>query len=78
MYGGCPAFRTGSGEAARTGTPWIGEHLAFISADGLGGDGASPTSLTYTVCPQLSEETVERVLALVRERLGRVPDDAAS
>ncbi len=51
-------------EAQRTRTPWIGEHLAFITADGLstGADTtASPTSLTYTVCPQMSEETVERV-----------------
>ena len=51
-------------ETARTATPWIGEHLAFISADGLNEDDAgsvAPTSLTYTVCPQLSEETVERV-----------------
>jgi uncharacterized protein (UPF0276 family) len=51
--------------ATQTGTPWIGEHLAFISADGLTEDDAeslaSPTALTYTVCPQLSEETVERV-----------------
>ena len=61
-----------AGEAVRTGTPWIGEHLAFISADGLG-DEADPTSLTYTVCPQLSEETVERVaenLAALRPRFG--------
>jgi len=51
-------------EADRTKTPWIGEHLAFISADALDADGentASPTALTYTVCTQLSEETVERV-----------------
>ena len=57
-------------ESERTGTPWIGEHLAFISADGLTEE-ASPTSLTYTVCPQLSEETVDRVvanLALLRPR----------
>jgi uncharacterized protein (UPF0276 family) len=47
-------------EAARTKTPWIGEHLAFLTADPIEDD-AAPTSLTYTVCPQLSEETVERV-----------------
>ncbi len=50
-------------EATRTRTPWIGEHLAFITADPL--DAAAPhtkaTTLTYTVCPQLSEETVARV-----------------
>ena len=60
-------------EAARTRTPWIGEHLAFVSADGLteGAPGAA-TELTYTVCPQLSEETVERVaenLAALQPRM---------
>jgi uncharacterized protein (UPF0276 family) len=51
-------------EAERTRTPWIGEHLAFITAEGLyphQEHTKSPTALTYTVCPQLSEETVERV-----------------
>jgi hypothetical protein len=48
-------------EAERTKTPWIGEHLAFITADAIADNDAKPTSLTYTVCPQLSEETVERV-----------------
>jgi uncharacterized protein len=51
-------------EAERTRTPWIGEHLAFVSADALseGADSVgAPTELTYTVCPQLSEETIERV-----------------
>jgi uncharacterized protein len=51
-------------EAGRTRTPWIGEHLAFITADRLDmvTDTAGPvTALTYTVCPQMSEETVERV-----------------
>jgi uncharacterized protein (UPF0276 family) len=63
-------------EAERTRTPWIGEHLAFISADGLDmetGAGGSPTALSYTVCPQLSEETVERVadnLAALQPRFG--------
>jgi len=60
-------------EAERTGTPWIGEHLAFTSADGLAeGAPAAPTELTYTVCPQLSEETVDRVaenLAALRDRM---------
>jgi uncharacterized protein (UPF0276 family) len=49
-------------EAVRMQTPWIGEHLAFISADGVAEENVGPTSLTYTVCPQLSEETVERVV----------------
>jgi uncharacterized protein (UPF0276 family) len=51
-------------EATRTRTPWIGEHLAFISADPLEAAAmheTAPTTLTYTVCPQLSEETVARV-----------------
>lgn len=58
--------------ADRTRTPWIGEHLAFISAapvEGLESD-LDPVELTYTVCPQLSQETVERVganLARMRE-----------
>jgi uncharacterized protein len=59
-------------EAARTQTPWIGEHLAFTSADGLTEGAAPPTELTYTVCPQLSEETLERVvenLAALRPRM---------
>lgn len=56
-------------QATRTRTPWIGEHLAFISAAALDDAGeAPPTELTYTVCPQLSEETVERVEA----NLGRL------
>lgn len=51
-------------EAERTRTPWIGEHLAFVNADGLdaGADtSGSPTALTYTVCPQMSEETIQLV-----------------
>lgn len=55
-------------EATRMKTPWLGEHLAFISADPPPGEpqiseaeeGVS-TSLTYTVCPQYSEQTVEQV-----------------
>lgn len=51
-------------EVTRTATPWIGEHLAFVSADGIHEEGdrdTAPTNLTYTVCPQLSEASVERV-----------------
>lgn len=61
-------------EAERMQTPWIGEHLAFVTADPLDVSGAalgSPTTLTYTVCPQLSEETVRRVVdnvALLQSR----------
>lgn len=63
-------------EAERTRTPWIGEHLAFITADGLKMDtdtAGPPTALTYTVCPQLSEEIVQRVadnLAALQPRFG--------
>jgi len=61
-------------EAERTATPWIGEHLAFVSADGINEEpdrDTTPTNLTYTLCPQLSEETIERVeqnLATLRPR----------
>lgn len=63
-------------EARRTRTPWIGEHLAFIAADGLSmglEDAKSPTTLTYTVCPQMSEETVQQVkenLSSLQPRFG--------
>ncbi|MEA2716261.1 MAG: uncharacterized protein QOI99_578 [Actinomycetota bacterium] len=58
------------GHAQRTRTPWIGEHLAYIAALPLDDEAgtAELTELTYTVCPQLSEETVERV-ALNLDRL---------
>jgi uncharacterized protein len=64
--------------AAQLRTPWIGEHLAFVSAEGLEGesDALEPTALTYTVCPQLSEASVERVVAnldAARSRLGATP-----
>jgi uncharacterized protein (UPF0276 family) len=61
-------------EAERTKTPWIGEHLAFVSADGINEEAdrdTTPTNLTYTLCPQLSEETIDRVeenLASLRPR----------
>jgi uncharacterized protein len=50
-------------QARETGSPWIGEHLAFISADPMERGAAlhEPTTLTYTVCPQLSEEVVDLV-----------------
>ena len=53
-----------SQETKRTQTPWIGEHLAFVSADGINEEAdrdTAPTNLTYTIAPQLSEEAVERV-----------------
>jgi len=54
------------------GTPWIGEHLAFMSADPLPDVRMTaalhePTTLTYTVCPQLSEEVVELVCRNLEE-----------
>jgi uncharacterized protein (UPF0276 family) len=60
-----PTLKLVDREAKRTKTPWIGEHLAFITADALPTDSkqTKPTALTYTVCPQLSEETVEQVAA---------------
>ncbi|WP_404525053.1 multinuclear non-heme iron-dependent oxidative enzyme ApyH [Bradyrhizobium diazoefficiens] len=49
-----------------TGTPWIGEHLAFISADPLPGSALhDSTTLTYTVCPQLSEQVLANACANV-------------
>lgn len=61
--------------ARQTATPWIGEHLAFIAAEDADDPAAEPTTLSYTVCPQLSEESIERVaanLATARARLGDV------
>ena len=60
-----------------TSTPWLGEHLAFMSAAPVESIQAmhsfaerertlalrpAPTSLHYTVCPQLSEETLDRAV----------------
>jgi len=56
-------------ETERTKTPWIGEHLAFVSADGINEESdrdTAPTNLTYTVSPQLSEEAAERVAENLR------------
>jgi uncharacterized protein (UPF0276 family) len=62
-------------EARRTRTPWIGEHLAFISADPLftGAAEHEPTTLTYTVCPQLSEQVLERACQNLAELQVRFP-----
>ncbi len=65
--------------AERLRTPWVGEHLAFVSAEPLGGETDAqidPTTLTYTVCPQLSEASVARVadnFAAARRQLGDTP-----
>jgi uncharacterized protein (UPF0276 family) len=60
-------------QAERTGTPWIGEHLAFISADPLERGAAlhDATTLTYTVCPQLSEEVLQRACRTLSELQAR-------
>jgi uncharacterized protein (UPF0276 family) len=61
-------------QAISTATPWIGEHLAFVAADAPTDEpGATPTALTYTVCPQLSEEVVERVAANLDRLRPRLP-----
>lgn len=59
-------------------TPWLGEHLAFISADPPPGEpelseNGEGISLTYTVCPQYSEETVEQVVRNVDRVRARFP-----
>jgi hypothetical protein len=61
--------------ADRVGTPWIGEHLAFVLADDpealVAGTEGEPTRLTYTMAPQLSERVLRRVgenLDRLRER----------
>jgi len=68
IAGFVPPAKTTLEEIARAaeeiGTPWIGEHLAFMMADPLpdlrkGAALHDPTTLTYTVCPQLSEEVVD-------------------
>ena len=53
---------------ARSGTPWLGEHLSFITAEReLAGRVADeyapgePYNIGYTVCPSLNDATLERV-----------------
>jgi uncharacterized protein len=63
-------------EADRTQTPWIGEHLAFVSADGIHEEpdrDTAPTNLTFTLCPQLSEETIDRVAENLNALRARFP-----
>jgi uncharacterized protein len=57
--------------ARRTGTPWVGEHLAFITADrGLIEAGADeyapgePYNLGFTVSPPMNPAAVDRVAAV--------------
>jgi uncharacterized protein len=56
----------------RTGTPWLGEHLSFITADrSEAGNGADeyapgePYNIGYTVSPPMNDETVDRVLGAI-------------
>lgn len=56
----------------RTRTPWLGEHLSFISAEREPGLGpvdtyapGEPWNIGYTVSPALNAETVDRVVASV-------------
>lgn len=60
-------------EAIAVGTPWISEHLAFISADALDDQGAPAPALTYTMCPQLSHETIARVVENVQRVQPKLP-----
>lgn len=66
--------------AARTETPWIGEHLAFITAErGHAGPApqeyapGEPYNIGYTVSPPMNEQTLRRTarnLEAYQERLG--------
>jgi uncharacterized protein (UPF0276 family) len=53
--------------AIDTETPWVGEHLAFLTAASLenGGTGQAPWNydVGYTVAPSLNEQTLERVVS---------------
>jgi hypothetical protein len=65
---------------AETGTPWLGEHLSFITAEresaGPVADAyapGEPYNIGYTVCPSMNELTVERVLRSIRLARERFP-----
>lgn len=63
-----------AGIASALRTPWIGEHLAFISAANLDDAASEPAhTLTYTICPQLSMEVVERVAANIATLQPQLP-----
>ena len=64
----------------RTNTPWLGEHLSFITAERDKGDTMSdayapdePWNIGYTVSPQLSPAALDRVIAAVEEIKARLP-----
>jgi uncharacterized protein (UPF0276 family) len=57
------------GWTQRTATPWIGEHLSFVTADrALAGDGAEPYApgepynIGYTVSPPMNRASVDTVV----------------
>jgi uncharacterized protein len=64
----------------KTSTPWVGEHLAFISADRTeAGEFAEPYApgeqynIGYTVSPPMNEASADRVIKHLRHYTGRVP-----
>jgi uncharacterized protein (UPF0276 family) len=56
--------------ATQMATPWIGEHLAFVTAIGLHGE---TVNVGYTVAPPLNPSSLERVIA-ARHRYERTLD----
>lgn len=63
------------GAAARTKTPWIGEHLAYVTAEPGHSSGAmgAPHNVGYTVSPAMNEITLSRAsraLARYQSQLG--------
>ena len=62
-------------ETARTCSPWVGEHLAFLSADPIGVPPGheEPTQLGYTVTPQYSAEVLDQVVANVARLAPQLP-----
>ena len=64
----------------RTGTPWIGEHLAFVTASrGEAGEAAQPCApgepynIGYTVSPPMNASTVERAGQALKRYAARFP-----
>jgi uncharacterized protein (UPF0276 family) len=64
----------------RTDTPWLGEHLSFITAERDIDDAFSdayapgePWNIGYTVSPQLSENSLRRVTAAIAEIAAELP-----
>jgi uncharacterized protein len=49
--------------AKKTRTPWIGEHLAFVTA----AEGAAVYDVGFTVSPVMSAETLRRVVSAVKK-----------